>query len=68
MASLVDLSGVVWRKSSHSSVGNCVELAHLPGGRVGLRDSKNHSGPVLVLAQGQWDAFIAGLKDGKMTG
>jgi hypothetical protein len=66
MASLVDLSGVMWRKSSHSSAGNCVEVAHLAGGRVGLRDSKNSSGPVLALTQGSWDAFITGVKHGQM--
>ncbi|MGI5218499.1 DUF397 domain-containing protein [Nocardia sp. CA-290969] len=54
-----DLSGVRWFKSSHSGGGNdCVEVAHLGGGMVGVRDSKNPSGPALVFAPAQWDAFL----------
>ncbi|WP_083733536.1 DUF397 domain-containing protein [Actinomadura sp. CNU-125] len=47
----MNLSGVSWRKSSHSGPngGNCVELASLPDG-VGVRDSKDPDGPVLLLA------------------
>jgi predicted secreted Zn-dependent protease len=63
MASSVDLSGVTWRKSTHSSVGNCVEVAHLPNARIALRDSRHHSGPVLTVSQGQWAAFVAGVKE-----
>lgn len=39
-----------WRKSSFSggSDENCVELAHLPGA-LAFRDSKNPTGPVLVI-------------------
>ncbi|GAA3443569.1 DUF397 domain-containing protein [Planomonospora venezuelensis] len=61
-----DLSGAVWRKSARSAAnGNCVEIAHLPGGRVGVRDSKNRQGPVLVFTPGEWDAFVGGVKDGE---
>ena len=28
-----------WFKSSFSAAGNCVEVAHLPGGGVAVRDS-----------------------------
>lgn len=49
-AGIMDLSGATWRKSSHSGAnGNCVELAALPGA-VGVRDSKDPDGPVLLLA------------------
>lgn len=55
----VDLSGAKWFKSSHSGGTNeCVEIAHLDGGVVGVRDSKNPSGPALVFTSGQWDAFL----------
>ncbi|WP_280402704.1 DUF397 domain-containing protein [Nocardia carnea] len=56
----IDLSRARWFKSSHSSGDNaCVEVAHLGGGMVGVRDSKNPSGPALVFTSGQWDAFLA---------
>ncbi|MFD0905863.1 DUF397 domain-containing protein [Actinomadura sediminis] len=47
----MDMSGVTWRKSSYSGPngGNCVELAALPGA-VGVRDSKDPDGPVLLLS------------------
>ncbi|WP_454194753.1 DUF397 domain-containing protein [Nocardia sp. Marseille-Q1738] len=61
-----DLSGARWFKSSHSGGGNeCVEVAHLDGGMVGVRDSKNPSGPALVFTPGEWDAFLAGAADGE---
>lgn len=56
----IDLSGARWFKSSHSSGDNaCVEVAHLDGGMVGVRDSKNPSGPALVFTPRQWDTFVA---------
>ncbi|HEY5987305.1 MAG TPA: DUF397 domain-containing protein, partial [Streptosporangiaceae bacterium] len=36
-----EASNIDWFKSSASSVTGCVEVAHLPGGLVGLRDSKD---------------------------
>jgi hypothetical protein len=37
---------VNWRKSSHSNdLGECVEVAALPAGAVGVRDSKDPDGP-----------------------
>ncbi|GAB2550832.1 DUF397 domain-containing protein [Nocardia heshunensis] len=56
--STADLSVAAWFKSSHSgSQGDCVEVAWLGGGAVGVRDSKNPTGPVLVFGAGQWDSF-----------
>ncbi|WP_433662061.1 DUF397 domain-containing protein [Nocardia sp. CA-128927] len=61
----VDLSGAKWFKSSRSGGGKeCVEVAHLNGGKVGVRDSKNPTGPALVFTPGAWDAFTAGIDDG----
>ncbi|MRH92588.1 DUF397 domain-containing protein [Nocardia sp. SYP-A9097] len=57
----VDLSHAEWFKSSHSgSQGDCVEVAWLAEGAVGVRDSKNPTGPALVFTPSQWDAFTAG--------
>ncbi|NEW37211.1 DUF397 domain-containing protein, partial [Nocardia cyriacigeorgica] len=61
----VDLAGARWFKSSKSSsTKECVEVAHLDTGIVGVRDSKNPTGPALVFAPGEWDAFLAGARRG----
>ncbi|NKY60714.1 DUF397 domain-containing protein [Nocardia flavorosea] len=61
-----DLSGAQWFKSSRSSGSKeCVEAAHLGEGKVGVRDSKNPTGPALMFTPGEWDAFLAGAKDGE---
>ncbi|MEV0360102.1 DUF397 domain-containing protein [Nocardia sp. NPDC050697] len=63
---MADLSGAEWFKSSHSGGGNdCVEVAHLDGGLVGVRDSKNAAGPALIFTPGEWDAFLAGAQGGE---
>ncbi|MFE9322848.1 DUF397 domain-containing protein [Nocardia sp. NPDC052278] len=56
----MDLSGAEWFESSRStSGGDCVEVAHLECGMVGVRDSDNPTGPALVFTPGEWDAFTA---------
>ncbi|MGV9543139.1 DUF397 domain-containing protein [Nocardia beijingensis] len=61
-----ELSGAEWFKSSYSQAGgDCVEVAHLEAGMVGVRDSKNPTGPALVFTPGEWDAFTAGVNDGE---
>ncbi|NKY31353.1 DUF397 domain-containing protein [Nocardia gamkensis] len=62
----IDLSGAAWFKSARSGTKDCVEVAHLEGGMVGVRDSKNPSGPALVFTPGEWDAFTAGANDGEV--
>ncbi|QLY32960.1 DUF397 domain-containing protein [Nocardia huaxiensis] len=63
-----DLSGVQWFKSSHSSgQTDCVEVAWLSEGMVGVRDSKNPAGPVLTFRPGEWDAFTAGVVGGEFS-
>ncbi|MGW0056695.1 DUF397 domain-containing protein [Nocardia nova] len=47
-----------------SSGKECVEVAHLSEGMVGVRDSKNPTGPALVFAPTEWDAFTARLERG----
>ncbi|MFE7463726.1 DUF397 domain-containing protein [Streptomyces sp. NPDC057499] len=47
-----------WFKSSYSNGEvQCVEVARL-GGAVGVRDSKQQAGPVLICAFGGWKAFV----------
>jgi hypothetical protein len=56
---------IVWRKSSHSGtdVGTeCVEVAGLHGHMrrvIGVRDSKNPDGPVLILNNDDFRALLA---------
>jgi hypothetical protein len=55
-----------WVKSSLSfSNSNCVEVANLPGGGIGVRDSKDPEGPVLRFTPGEWHAFIGGAQNGE---
>ncbi|MBF6413531.1 DUF397 domain-containing protein [Nocardia cyriacigeorgica] len=61
-----DLSDAHWFKSSRSdAVKDCVEVAFLDSGLVGVRDSKNPSGGALVFGPGEWEAFTAGVANGK---
>ncbi|MFD7841689.1 DUF397 domain-containing protein [Nocardia sp. NPDC059764] len=56
-----ELSQAEWFKSSRSGGGqDCVEVAFLRRGGVGVRDSKDPGGPALVFTGEQWDRFLAG--------
>ncbi|AHH16493.1 hypothetical protein NONO_c16920 [Nocardia nova SH22a] len=55
-----DLSGAHWFTSSHSGGGQeCVEVAFLSEGFVGVRDSKDRTGPALIFTPSEWDAFTS---------
>jgi hypothetical protein len=55
-----------WVKSSLSlSNSNCVEVANLSGGGIGVRDSKDTEGPVLRFTPDEWDAFLGGVRNGE---
>jgi hypothetical protein len=57
---------LVWVKSSLSfSNGNCVEVTELPGGTVGVRNSRDPGGPVLRFTRREWDAFLEGARLGE---
>ncbi|MGH3427091.1 MAG: DUF397 domain-containing protein [Terriglobales bacterium] len=54
---------IQWRKSSACLGGSqCVEVVAFPAGSVGVRDSKNPTGPALEFSAGQWDKFLGGLR------
>jgi hypothetical protein len=58
----IDLSTAHWYKSSRSQTGgDCVEIAHLNDGTVGVRDSKNPTGPTLIFTPNEWDTFVSKL-------
>ncbi|MFD7718078.1 DUF397 domain-containing protein [Streptomyces sp. NPDC059814] len=60
-----ELASAIWRKSSYSgggsSGGDCIEVAGLTT-RTAVRDSKNPTGPALVLGNRAWAAFVADAK------
>jgi hypothetical protein len=59
-------SGSNWVKSSLSfSNGNCVEVAGLPGGGIGVRNSRDSEGPVLRFTPDEWHAFLGGVRNGE---
>ncbi|MGW7370187.1 DUF397 domain-containing protein [Streptomyces sp. NPDC054841] len=54
-----------WRKSTYSGGDggeSCVEVLDDIPGVVPVRDSKNPTGPVLVVPAAAWAAFVGGLK------
>jgi hypothetical protein len=57
----MDLTRAQWRKSSRSdgtsAESNCVEVAFV-GPVAGVRDSKNPSGPMLVVPADAWIALV----------
>jgi phosphatidylserine decarboxylase len=54
-----------WFKSSASAAGNCVEVAHLPGGGVAVRDTKDRAKTPHAYTRSEWDAFLIGAKNGE---
>ncbi|WP_369023172.1 DUF397 domain-containing protein [Nocardia cyriacigeorgica] len=61
-----DLSDARWFKSKHSDASTeCVEVAFLDAGLVGVRDSKNPTAGGLVFGSCEWAAFTARVAGGK---
>ncbi len=62
-----ELSHADWRKAKASGAnnGNCLEVAPLSGGHVGIRDSEAPEKPPFVVRPEVWDAFIDGAKKGE---
>ena len=55
-----------WVKSTFSFCNsNCVEVAALPDGGIGVRDSKDPGGPVLRFTAGEWRAFLGAARNGE---
>ena len=60
------MAGSTWVKSSLSYAnGNCVEVSDLPGGTVGVRNSRDGEGAVLRFTPDEWQAFLGGVRNGE---
>ncbi|MFH8623700.1 DUF397 domain-containing protein [Streptomyces vietnamensis] len=58
-----------WRKSSYSEGeqgAECVEVCDDFPGTVPVRDSKNTTGPLLMLDRTVWQPFVNSVKDGTL--
>jgi hypothetical protein len=63
---MINLVGATWRKSTRSNNGGtCVEVAATRD-VVGVRDSKDPAGPVLVFSPAEWRAFVAEVRTGAL--
>lgn len=59
-----EFSDSSWRTSSRSNGAmECVEVAVVRG-HVGVRDSKDRSGPALLVLPSAWRAFVGDLQRG----
>ncbi|WP_433887736.1 DUF397 domain-containing protein [Streptomyces sp. CA-111067] len=68
VSSSAALSGVTWRRSSHSTAANnCVETARLATGLLAVRDSKDRQGPALLFAPGAWSEFVRALSGDELV-
>jgi hypothetical protein len=57
---------IVWRKSSLSDSGTCVEVGFSPKfDLVALRHSKSPAGPILTFTPEEWAAFVGGVHLGE---
>ena len=55
-----------WQKSSYSlGAGECVEFAEFGPDAIGVRDSKDPSGPVLTFSRNEIRAFLRGASEGE---
>ncbi|TMR07832.1 DUF397 domain-containing protein [Nonomuraea turkmeniaca] len=55
-----------WHKSTYSGGdSNCVEVAFAADGTVGVRDTKDRTGPHLEFTSAEWRAFVAGVNNGE---
>lgn len=64
-----ELAGVAWHISTRSDShgGSCVEAGPLGdgSGRVAVRHSRDPQGATIVYTRAEWDAFLAGVRDGE---
>lgn len=54
-----DRTRATFTKSSFSEGGSCVEVARVEV--IGVRNSKDPNGPLLLLTRSGWEAFASGI-------
>lgn len=62
-----DTERAVWRRASDGPAGTDggqIEVAFVDD-LIGVRNSADPDGPILVFTESEWDAFVAGAKDGE---
>lgn len=55
---------LIYKTSRYCPDGNCVEAAAMSDGAVAIRDSKDRNKPPHIFTAEEWEAFVAGVKDG----
>jgi hypothetical protein len=60
-----NVANAAWITSRTCNNSACVQVAHLPGGLVALRDSKDTGKPAHVFDREEWAAFVTGVKAGE---
>jgi Domain of unknown function (DUF397) len=57
---------VTWRRSGQGAApGSSVEIAVLESGEIGMRDSADPDGPMLVYTRAELAAFLDGARKGE---
>ena len=59
-----DLSRAVWQRAEGDASQGAVEVAFVDD-LIGLRNSAEPQGAVLVFTRPEWDAFVSGAQDGE---
>lgn len=54
-----------WKKSTYSTEANCVEMAILPSGDIGVRNSNHPAQGMTTFTRGEIRAFLQGAKAGE---
>lgn len=54
---------IIWRRACHGA-GNCVEVALLPNGNIGVRDGKHPEAGYQEYTPDEWYLFTAGVRMG----
>mgnify|MGYP003449227524 CR=1 FL=1 len=69
-ANCVEVAGPFHKSSRSGANGNCVEagVCSCQERDILVRDSKDPDGSVLRFTAAEWQAFIAGAKDGEFDG
>jgi hypothetical protein len=60
-----DTANAAWITSRACNNSACVQVAHLPGGKVALRDSKDTTKPPHIFDSEEWGAFLTGVRAGE---